>query len=107
MTQAIDDSHSGQATRNIAIRVIAAVFWLLVTMLVVNMIVGGVVGAMAGAEAGAGQSIENAADAGARAGEQAAVEFMSNHGGKVLLFEIALWAGLVFTGKYPWVSKHK
>jgi len=93
--------------RNIAIRVLAAIFWLFLTMLVVNIIVGAVIGGMAGTEAGAGKSLTDAANAGAVAGQQASAEFMSKHGGKVFLGELALWLTLLLMGKFPWVSKFK
>ncbi|MCP3670021.1 MAG: hypothetical protein GY814_06235 [Gammaproteobacteria bacterium] len=101
------ESVDNQKQRNMVVRAIAAIFWLLLTMLIVNMIVGGVVGGMAGTEAGAGKSMADAANAGAIAGQQASAQFMSVHGGKVYLCELALWLALLLTGKYPWVSKYK
>lgn len=98
---------NNKTQRNIFIRVLAAIFWLLLTILIVHMIVGGVVGGMSGSEVGAGKSIGDAYKAGAAAGQQASINFFNAHGGKVFLIELALWVGLLITGRYPWVSKYK
>ena len=105
----IEVSTSDKVTRNIFIRIIAALFWFLVTIFIGHAIVGGVIGGMAGSEVsgGAAMSVGEAAGAGAAAGQQASAQFMQTHGGKVFLVELIFWLGMVITGKFPWVSKFK
>ncbi len=94
--------------RNIIIRILAGIFWFLVTVFVGHFIIGGVIGGMAGAQiSGTVMSVGEAAGAGAAAGQQASAQFMAVHGGKVFLIELIVWLGLLITGKYPWVSKIK
>ncbi len=93
--------------RNIAIRIISAIFWLLLTIFIGNLIVGGVIGGMAGSEVGAGKSMADAYNAGAVAGQQSVIKFMSDHGSKIFMLELIIWLVLSYTGKYPWVSKFK
>ena len=67
--------------RNLILRILAAIFWLLVTMLAINMLTGGIVGGMAGANVGTGMSMSEAFEAGAASGQQASTAFMNKHGG--------------------------
>ena len=103
----LSDKEPVGVKRSMVVRVIAAIFWFIVTVLIVHMIVGGVIGGMAGAEVAPGKTISDSYNAGAVAGQQASMQFMNAHGGKVFLAECLLWLGLVITGKYPWVSKFK
>lgn len=89
-------------TRNIIIRICAAIFWLIVTYVVVQMIAGGIVGGIAGAKLEPGHTQDAA-----KVGAEASMRFMEQHGLKLLLGELALWLGLTLTGKFPWVSKYR
>ena len=93
--------------RNIAIRIISAIFWLLLTIFIGNIIISGIVGGMAGSEVGAGKSMADAYAAGAVAGKQSAIKFMSEYGGIIFIVELVTWFVLCYMGKYPWVSKFK
>jgi len=94
--------------RNIFIRILSSIFWLIITMFLTLVIVSGVVGGMAGAGADtANLTPGEAYKAGAKAGGEKSTVFMADNSGKVLLSGLGIWLVLSVTGTYPWVSKYK
>jgi hypothetical protein len=96
------------AERNIFIRIILAVIWLILTIFIGHILAGGIAGGMAGSEIPtAGLDMSGAYEAGQQAGAQAAAELMANHGGKIILAEVILWLVLLVLGFLPGTTKYK
>lgn len=86
--------------RNIIIRILAALGWLILIYFVSNILIGAIIGGIAG-------SGTTSYEAGRAAGYQASVAFFQNYGLFVLIGQIALFALLAFLGKLPGTSKYK
>lgn len=88
--------------RNIFLRIIIGLLWLIPIYFVTNMIIGGIVGAAAGA-GGSTQSYE----AGFSAGRAASIAFFQKYGVYIFVFEILLTGTLSFFGILPGTGKFK
>lgn len=102
----MDDHMNSLVKRNFSIRLIAGLFWLLITMLLGLAIVGAIIGLGSGPDT-SGMSISDAVVAGQQAGSNAATSFMAAHMGKVIVGLFLLWLGLSFFSIYPGTSKYK
>jgi len=104
----MDSDASKQSKRNIFIRIVLGIIWLVVTIFAGHILFGMVVGGLAGAGVhSAGLGLSGSYQAGSQAGSQATQEFFVNHGGKVFLLELLVWLILVVLGIYPGTSKYK
>lgn len=101
------DEENNTKKRNIFIRILCALGWLIVTIFLGHAVVGGIVGGLAGSSLEPPTSISEAYQAGAEAGRTAAQAFMVKHGGDLFLGEIIVWVGLVIFGVYPGTGKYK
>ena len=89
-----------RTTRNLWVRVLAAIGWLILIYFLSNVLVGGIVGAVAGAGT-------DGFEAGRVAGEEASIEFFQEYGLLVLIGQITLFSALAFAGKLPGTKKFK
>jgi hypothetical protein len=94
--------------RNLFIRILCGLTWLIVTIFLGHVVVGGIIGAIAGSEVSTSSlQFSDAYQAGRNAGSEASQKFFTEHGGKVFLAELCLWLALLITGIFPGVSKFK
>ena len=95
-----DQAGSPREKRNVFLRIVFSVLWLILIILTINMLLGGIVGGMAGAETanfGAGRA----------AGRNASLEFFQNYGRYVFIGELIIWIVLSVSGKLPGTAKYK
>ena len=89
-----------QTERNIFLRIVFSLLWLLPIMLVINIAVGAIVGGYAGSQTVTFQD-------GHAAGQQASVAFFQTYGRFVYIAELIIWLALCILGKLPGTSKFK
>ena len=87
-------------TRNVFLRIVIGVLWLIPVHFLTSVIIGGIVGAIAGSSTGG-------YDAGYASGHAASVAFFQKYRLIVLVAEILLTAVLSFLGVLPGTGKHK
>lgn len=102
----MEDNPVTQEKRHFGIRLLAGVFWLLLTMLLGLALVGGIVGGTVELNT-TGMTFSEAYSVGQSAGGEASMQFMEAHSGKAILSLFISWLVLSFLGVYPWVSKYK
>lgn len=87
-----------KAERNIFLRIIFSLLWLLPIMLVINISVGAIIGGYAGSQTVTVQD-------GYSAGQQASIAFFQAYGHFVYIAEIITWLTLCVLGKLPGTSR--
>jgi len=95
-----DQTERSQIKRNVFLRILFSILWLVPIMLIINVIVGAFVGGMAGAET-------TSFETGRIAGEEASLEFFQNYGRYVFIVEVIVWAALSILGKLPGTARYK
>lgn len=86
--------------RNLIVRALLLLIWLLIFYFVTAMLVGAVVGGIAGAHT-------NTAQQGYIAGQQATIAFFHQYGHVVQLVQLITFALLAFLGIFPGTGKYK
>ncbi len=86
--------------RNIAVRIVFSLLWLILLIFVIHIVVGVIVGAMAGSNV-------TTFEEGAVVGEAASVAFFSAYGQFVYVGELVLWLLLSVLGMLPGTAKYK
>lgn len=86
--------------RNIIVRILFSLLWLLPVIYGIFAIVGAVLGAVAGYNAGTMDQPTDAAHESAR-------QFFENYRGKMLFMSVVVWMGLSIIGVLPGTSKFK
>jgi len=89
-----------QPERNIFLRCVFSMLWLIPVMLVINITVGAIVGGFAGSQTVTFQE-------GHAAGQQASIAFFKAYGRFVYVTELIVWLALCVLGKLPGTSKFK
>jgi hypothetical protein len=87
-------------SRNLLIRVLTAIGWLILIYFVSNMLIGGIVGGIAGAGT-------SGFEEGKVAGARASTEFFQEYGRFVLLGQVGVFSFLAFNGKLPGTTKFR
>ena len=89
-----------QAERNIFLRCVFSVLWLIPVVLVINIAIGAIVGGFAGSQTVTFQE-------GHAAGQQASMAFFQAYGRFIYIAELIVWLALCVLGKLPGTSKFK
>lgn len=87
-------------TRNVVVRTLAGLGWLVTFYFGSNMLMGVVVGAIAGAST-------KTYEAGQAAGTEATLNFFQSYGVYILLAQLIVFSLLAFGGKLPGTTKYK
>ena len=84
--------------RNIYVRILAAIAWLVIFYVGTNMLIGGIVGGIAG--------VHNP-DNSYAAGAEASAAVFAKYGLYILVAQIFVFVSLIFLGKLPGTTKRK
>jgi hypothetical protein len=93
--------------RNIFLRILFSIIWLIPLVLIVNVVIGAVIGGFAGSGVETTGNVQIDYEAGYQAGQSATNDFFSKYGGIVFFIQMSLWLALSILGILPGTGKYK